>query len=265
MRLGFLQVYNEVDWIKYSILHALKFCDCLIITEGSQFKNFKEIPLHSDDGTLEIIKEMMEEYPKEIELLTTIRKFQNYRENQAANFNFALKKCRKGDYFITLDADEFYFDDFIEKIIQITDDGKVDYLRGNALNFAFSFKWKILYGAEDTLYPHQVLFKKNRKLKFKPTHKPVNYGPNYIVDKNTCLNHYKWVKKTERIRLRHLTSGYHENMIEWFENNWNKTKLEENRIYPYFTWDFQLKRYTGPHPEILKDHPWRNIEDLRKI
>ena len=69
MNVGFLQVYNEIDWIKYSIDHAMNFCDKLIIIEGSQFANFKKIPERSTDETLDIIYEKMKQFPNKIELL----------------------------------------------------------------------------------------------------------------------------------------------------------------------------------------------------
>lgn len=265
MRLGFLQAYNEINWIKYSIQHAMKFCNKLVIIEGSQFTDFKEIPLHSTDGTLEIIEEMMEEYPKDIELTTTIRKYLNYRENQAANFNLALKRCKNGDYFLPLDADEFYFDDFIKKIIDITDDGDIDYLQGSGPNFAFSFNWRLIMSTADYYYP-QVLFKKNRKLKFVKTHNPKNYGHNYVFDKSgTCLNHYKWIRPNERMLIRHKTSGFYKNMLEWFNQNWFNIELVENKKYEYYGGDFHLQKYDGPHPKILDKHPWRSLEDIRKV
>ncbi len=114
--IGFLQVFNEVNWIAYSIEYAMKFCDKLIIVKGSQFANLKEVPVHSNDGTLEIIKKKMRICENRIELVKTKRKLSNYRKNKAEIFNMVLKKCKIGDYLLPLDADEFYIDDFIEKI-----------------------------------------------------------------------------------------------------------------------------------------------------
>ena len=262
-RIGFLQVYNEIDWINYAIEHALKLCDKLIIIEGSQFSSFKNIPERSNDGTLEIIHKWFDEYPKEIELINTIRKNPNYRENQASNFNLVLKKCEKGDYLIPLDADEFYFK-YIKKIIEITEEGKIDYLISTGPNFAFSFNWRLILSSADLKYK-QTLFKKNNKLKFVKTHKPVKHGPNKVVDESgDCLVHYKWVRPYERMFIRHLTSGFYDNMVDWFDKNWNKIDLKENKKYNYYGGYFYLEKYDGPHPKILDSHPWRLIEDIRK-
>ena len=90
-----------------------------------------------------------------------------------------------------MDADDFYFKHYIKKIIQVTQDGKIDFLRATGSNFAFSFKRKLVMEDNLLYYPH-VLFKKNRRLKFKKTHTPLNYGKKYVIDKNeNCLNHYK--------------------------------------------------------------------------
>lgn len=265
MNVGFLQLYNEVDWTEFAIKHILKFCDKLVIIEGSQFVSFKEIPLHSTDGTLEIIEEMIEEYPNDIELISTIRKYSNYRYNQAANFNLALKRCKKGDYFLHLDADEYYFDNFIKNIKEITEDGKIDMLISSGPNFAFSLKWKLIMSSA-ALKEKQILFKKNKKLKFVKTHKPVNLGPNQVINNSgSCLTHYKWVRSTQRMLLRHQTSGFYSGMVEWFNENWEKIELVENKKYNYYGGEFWLERYDGPHPSILKDHPWINLEDVRRI
>lgn len=105
----------------------MKFCDKLIIVEGSQFVNLKEVPVHSNDGALEIIKKKMGIYENKIELVKTKRKYSNYRKNQAENFNMVLKKCKIEDYSLPLDADEFYFDDFIEKIKNLIEEDKTDF------------------------------------------------------------------------------------------------------------------------------------------
>ncbi len=265
MNVGFLQLYDEIDWVAYAIEHALKLCDKLVIIEGSQFTSFKDIPIKSTDGTLEVINEKIEEHPNDIELFSTIRKYANYRQNQAANFNLVLKKCKVGDYFFHFDADEYYYDHYIKKLIEITEDGKIDVLTSSGPNFAFSFKWKLIMSSSPLKYK-QIFFKKNRRLKFIKTHKPVNPGPNHIIDESAnCLTHYKWVRPTQRMLIRHQTSGFYSGMLEWFNEKWEKIELIENKNNDYYGGKFWLERYDGPHPSVLKDHPWYNVEDIRKF
>ena len=78
MKLGFLQVYNEVNWVEYAIDQAMLMCDKLLITEGSQFTSFPDIPERSDDGTLDIISDKSKQYGKRITCLNTTRKHKNY-------------------------------------------------------------------------------------------------------------------------------------------------------------------------------------------
>lgn len=265
MNIGFLQVFNEIGWIKYSIDHAMAFCDKLIIIEGSQFSSFNNISERSNDGTLDIIYERMNHYSDRIELINTIRKFPNYRDNQAANFNLALKKCKIGDYFLPIDADEFYFDDYIKKLKEITEEGKIDYLIGTGPNMAFSFNWRLILNGIEYHRP-DILVKKTKKLRFIPTHHPKKHGPNKIFDSSgDCFVHYKWIRPTERLYIRHQTSGFYPNMEEWFLNNWNIIELIENKKIKYYGGYFYLQKYDGPHPEILKEHPWRNINDIRNL
>ncbi len=265
MNIGYLQVYNEVDWVGYIIDQAMTYCDKLIIIEGSQFASFKEITERSDDGTLDIINEKFDQYFDRIEILPTIRKNPNYRHNQAANFNLALKKCKLGDYFLPIDADEFYFEDHIKKIREMIEDGKVDYFISSGINLAFSFNWRIIYSTAEIKHTPSF-FKKNRKLKFVKTHKPVNHGSNKVIDNSgKCMIHYKWVKTKERMHIRHLTSGFRPNMAKWFNENWDKIELVENKINKYYDGEFYLQKYNGSHPDILKHHPWKNIADIRKL
>ena len=145
---------------------------------------------------------------------------------------------------------------------EITDEGKVDYLKASGPNFAFSFKWRLIKN-QNEYYRPDVLFQKKRKLKFVRTHKPRNHGPNIVIDESgKCLNHYIWVKPTERMRIRHQTSGFYNGMLKWFNENWDKLELIENKKVNYYGGTFRLERYDGSHPKILKDHPWRNIKDI---
>jgi hypothetical protein len=265
MIIGLLQIYNEVNWVGYSIDHAMKFCDKLIIIEGSQFKKLKKVPERSFDGTLEIIYKKMKDYSDSIELINTIRKFSNYRENQAANFNLVLSKCKIGDYLAPLDADQFYFDNYIKRIKEVAEEGKIDYLMSSGIILAFSFKWRIIFNNVN-IHSFQTLFKKNNRLKFIPTHRPINNGPIKVYDDDgKSLIHYMWIRPNDRILLRLKTARNGKKRSKWYKNYWDKIELVENKMYKYLDGYFYLKQYNGAHPEILRNHPWRNIEDIRKL
>ena len=263
MKLGFMQVYNEVNWVGFAIDQAMKLCDRLLVVEGSQFVAFPGIPERSDDGTLDIIADKAKECGDRFIWINTIREHLNYRKNQSANFNRGLAYCNMGDYFIQLDADEFYFDEWIVEANELMKEGKVDFIRAQGYVFAFSFGWTVELGDIPGLNPS--IIKKVEGLHFVPTHKCVNHGKNITTIPLRGFYHYMWVKPTKRILMRMKTSGRYAGMVGWFETMWCKMKLEDGKTYRSFNGKFTLRRYDGEHPSILADHPWRNIEDIRRI
>ena len=42
-------------------------------------------------------------------------------------------------------------------------------------------------------------------------------------------------------------------------------ELIDNNKIKYYKGYIYLNKYTGKHPEVLKDYPLRNIEDIRKL
>lgn len=265
MRFGYLQVYDEVNWVEYQIDMAMLLCDELLITEGSQFVAFPDIPERSTDGTLDVISDKIKEYPGRIVCNGTIRASKNYRKNQCDNFNRALGFCDVGDYFIALDTDEFYFNEHIDSLNELMKEGKGDVLGSYGYSFAFGFKWRFIQNNVNIDGRRHIL-KKTANLIFVPTHRPKNFGPVEIIDKKHIgMFHYKWVKPTKRMLIRHKTSGFHPNMLKWFEENWNKIELKNNDISTFYGGTFMLEKYNGKHPEILYKHPWKNINDVRKV
>jgi len=262
MKVGFIQVFNEVNWIGYAIEQAMNFCDELIVCEGSQFVAFPDIPERSDDGTLDIINDKVKQYPKKIKIIKTIRKYNNYRKNQCANFNLALDDCKIGDYFIHLDADEFFTDEWITKVNELMRENKIDIINTLGYRFMFSFKWRFDFGK---IQPRFVIVKKINGLHFRPTHHYVNPGKHIITFPKNSHYHYCWLKPQERMHIRMKTSGMYPNMLNWFDKNWDNFKLENGKEYSGYSGKFNLHRYEGNHPEILNNHPWRHVEDIRKL
>jgi len=259
MKLGFAHAYNEKDWIGYTIDQAMKICDKLLIVEGSRFLCFNELPARSDDGTLDIISDKMRAYPNRIEVWPDGCDKGSFRENVTANNHVALARCKIGDYFILCDSDEFYTDSFIDDMNEAMREGELDYMNWTGLQFAFGFKW---------VYVDQVktaFLKKISGAHFAPLHKPRGFGSRYVTIETIGCFHYCWVKTRERM-LRRARIGIYKGMQEWFASNYNKIELiEGGKIHYVNDQVFTLRKYEGPHPSILDNHPWRHIEDIRKI
>ncbi len=264
-RVGFIMAYNEVDWIAYAIDQAIKLCDMVIICEGSQFSSFPHISERSDDGTLAIIESKQREYPGIIVLVNTARKYGNYRDNQCANFNHALSMCNIGDYFIPLDVDEFYKDIFIDEINELMYDGKVDYLNACGYLYGFGFNWRVHFNASG-VWTKDVLFKNVNGFHFVPSHQPRGFGKHVIVNKEDNIFHYSWVKPSTRMRIRMETSGFYPGMLQWFDTHWETIELVDGKKQrSHKGSDFFLSKYNGEHPSVLQEHPWRYLEDIRKV
>jgi len=259
MKLGFLPLFNEMNWASFAIEQGMMLCDKLLIIEGSQFVAFPDIPERSDDGTLDIISDKQKQYPHRIEVINTIREHKNYRKNQCANFNLALNYCEIGDYFVFLTGDHYFLNGFIPKVNQLMKDGKMDYLSVELLRFIFGFKWTV--GTQ----PSKLIFKKVPTLRFYPTARPAGFGSIEVHLDGISCHHYTWVKPRVRMRMRMRTSGFYKGMLKWFDENWDSTELSEGKTFTFVCKPYILKKYNGEHPSILDNHPWRHIEDIREI
>ena len=263
MRLAFLKLFNEANWAAYAIDQAMILADKLVIGEGSTFAGFPDIPERSDDGTLGIINYKQRQYPGRIEVFNMLRKYDDYRMNMRDSYNHALTFCNVGDYFIVVDADEFFADEWLKEADKLMESNEVDLVSVHSLTFAFGFKWLIDFGLDEE--PRSIIIKKTRELHFVPTAKRVGAGKNRFVSTGINRFHYMWLKPKARMRVRMQTSGRYPNMVGWLEENWDRFKLKEGARYRSYNGEFTLRRYEGEHPSILGFHPWRNVEDIRRI
>lgn len=262
MRFGYIQVYNEATWIDYAIDQAAKLCDRALIMEGAQYTNFPNIPERSNDGTLDIISDKRRQYPNLLQVMNTTRVHKKYRINQCSNFNHALSICRQGDYFIVLDADEFYADSCIDEMNRLMRENKVETIYFKENSFAFSFRWIVSFG-KDSFVP--VIVKKVEGFHFAPTLKRINAGERSVSIDGFNRFHYKWLKPKARLMTRMRTSMQYKGMASWLDDAWQNVRLEENIVYKSYSSDFTLHRYDGEHSSLLASHPWRHIEDIRRI
>jgi len=262
MKFGFLQAYNEVNWIGYAIDQAVKLCDRVMVVEGAQYVNFPDIPERSNDGTIDIISDKTHQYPNVLQAINTIRAHNNYRINQCRNLNYCLSLCKKGDYFIILDADEFYMDACVSEMSNLMRENKVEiiYIKNNSLSF--SFKWLMDFGAASSV---GIVIKKVDGFNFAPTSRRINAGKRTASIGGFNRFHYTWLKPKARLLIRMRTSMQYRGMVSWFEDAWRNMRLEDGVVYKSYNKEFTLHRYDGEHPEVLNNHPWRHIEDIRSL
>lgn len=259
MKLGFTHVYNDANWIGYSIDQAMRVCDTLLVVEGSRFMCIAGLPDRSDDGTLDIISDKMRTYPKRIELWLDGCDTGSHRQNQNANHTAALECCEIGDYLIPFDTDEFYTDSFIDIMNDVMREGEVDILSWTGLWFAYGFRWYFAKVAK------VALLKKVSGAYFISLHKPRRFGQNRMTIEKLSCHHYCWVKTKDRM-IRRAGIGNYRGMDRWFERNYDKIKLAEGeKIHYVQNQVFTLKKYNGSHPSVLDDHPWRNVDDIRRL
>ncbi|MCK4792818.1 MAG: hypothetical protein KAV87_54315 [Desulfobacteraceae bacterium] len=259
MKLGIAQIYNEKDWISYTIDHAMKICDKLLIVEGARFLCFDDLPARSDDGTLDIISDKMKEYSNRIEVWPDGCDKGSFRENVCANNQAALDRIKIDDHFILCESDEFYTDSFIDDMNEAMREGDIDCMNWTGLQFVFGFKWVFAKQAK------LAFLKKVLGAHFSPLYKPRGFGSHHVTVKKLGCLHYSWVKTRERM-LRRARIGIYDRMPEWFASNYDRIELAEGTKINYVDNQvFTLNKYEGAHSSLLDNHPWRHIEDIRKI
>jgi len=167
------------------------------------------------------------------------------------------------------DDDLLFMEKDLQKIKYAMRHSKEDSLDFQCRHFIYNFKFNILgrgtancYRITDGLYLKRVsrAYYKDRR----------PYSIAYPDD--ITLFHYSYVKRTERMKARFVlsaekgTPGAMEKFETWKSIAWDKEEdILENGVLRKIIPRGELNIYRGPHPEALDDHPWRHIDNARKV
>ena len=201
----FATYWNEIEWIDVSLKQIDLINPYKILICDGCYDDSK--PIHSTDGTFEIIKDFIENHPnaelvspirwsklrhifdevtssrnkqlhskiKRLKRIKQIGKINKYRLNQASTFNRMLFGCgiEEGDWFMTYDCDQFYSDDAIEYMKDLKRCNDYELLTGRELTFFTSFdKCSHTYEKRDyNNMPHRYY----KDVFFIPTRNPVRF------------------------------------------------------------------------------------------
>ncbi len=106
---------DNKDWLQASLNHIDAWeADAVVISEGNWDPAWEA---RSTDGTREALEAYCSKSRNAV-LIDNIRVDKNYRNNQAATSNLAMKKAdrRRGDWVLIVDCDHFYFSSEIATI-----------------------------------------------------------------------------------------------------------------------------------------------------
>lgn len=246
-------VYNEADYIGYSLKSIYSFVDKIVILISDfPWKGTESLP----DETLEIIYDFPDPEKKLI-----IKEGQWQNQETERNDALAINRYLKMDYYWVIDADEIYDAPVAKKLVEEIE------RHPEIVNFycAWWTYWRSFYYRIEP--PETSTFIIGRivpSFKFKYARQP-NKGPTHRID--CFFHHYSYARSFERIRrkMTNISGPGSPVRTEWLRKfeDWPQHKEIEN-LHPYWTnhWK-KAVRITWGIPEALKDHPWSKMEIIR--
>ena len=269
----------------------------IIIMEGAHSTNY---PLRSPDGSREYLEKVINNNPKYI--LLDSEKFRgkyHFKDVQAVILNYMMSyiSIDKETWMFYYHDDEFFFNQFITDMKQMCNKAQeenYDMILTKQMAFAYNFH---LYWKKRTAYMLCRLYKDTKWVPLtsvaygnglryfdKKNYAKVKYDEN---DLHTTF-HFSHVKKTNRQNMRinngieigggvdRITQWYNEIFLKADLNNLEKIYKKNEEIWGGYGFykdacgfeseKFQkLLTYNGKYPEVLKNHPYLGIKDIREI
>jgi len=273
--LGAIVTWNNIEFLKPSLNQALEFCDEVVVAEGCHSQQY---PRHSTDGTVEYLKSIS--HPKLKVLDIDNRKLglegRRYDDVQCQVFkiiNSSFDSWQPGNWIIQWDDDILWFDEELKKLREILETTSQDRVRFRERRFTYNFRFNVvaINGSHriDRITPG-CYYKPLVHLYYKTGKEYLNLPPHPIN-----VFHYTLIKRPERMNARWVmsiekgTGSSKSRYTNWMGIEW---KSDEDFLRNKDTVAFILGSasddvniYDGKHPKILDAHPWRHIDDVRKM
>ena len=249
-KIGFMIVYNDVDYLDHTLTSFKDFVDEMIIVEGAfEITTKGGNPSRSDDGTLDILS-------KHVDNKKIFLKHVNLREHKDhydIGYQWALE--RNADWAIMVDSDEIWTEQ-MKNIVDVTLKKQstktldIKEIRLHEYCFINDFKtWypgvypRIFKAEKDAffVFDNEVQFKNGRG------------QHNYLVLGDSFKNfHYGYVRNNKRWKLKQDCM---------WEKDFNPINLQykldgDKYIIPS---DIPIYNFTGQHPDIMKNHKFYNM------
>lgn len=251
---GYMAAYNEAEYIEYAIRSTIEHVDVMIVIEGA-FKETVETggSRHSDDGTLEILSRLKEEFGQKLQLVQCSPLPQlNHRNIVFQAVQRLRPDINDQEYWLwIIDADEVYDEENATKLQTLLQTTEFECIKVDSMTFVNDFQ-------------HWVRIAFPRCFLIQPEIPHYFSGPNHIVQHyvrwgdNRLLNdfelnvedeikfwHYSYVKAPERFTQKKKERTRVHGSFKWYLGDDDKVTAD----------GVNIREYHGEHPEVMRDHP----------
>lgn len=264
--IGLMLTWNNLEFFKRAFMQALEFCDELILVEGCHSLRY---PQRSDDGTMVFIRTIrMCSGLRMMDFMRTER-YDYIQRRIREQFPKTSRHYQPGNWVFHWDDDLFFMERDLQRLKDMMRNCKEDSLDLICRNFSYNFKINIL----KRMSP--VCYRITEGLRLRGVSN-AHYGDgrHYSVSYPDGITafHYTYVKRAERMKARFMlsaekrTPGAMDRFDMWKNIRWTKNIdiLDNDKLKKVMA-KGELNIYEGSHPEVLDNHPWRYIDDVREV
>lgn len=265
--IGLMCTWNNIEFFRYTFTQALEFCDELILVEGCHSMQY---PQHSDDGTVALIQAIGVHPKLKIMDFTRGGRYDCVQKVIRQSYPRESVFYESGNWIFHWDDDLCFLNEDLPKIKYAMEHSREDALDFNSRYFIYNFRFNCL--RYSGIYCYRITDGLRYRALMTALYANGQRYSTRKIDDITAF-HYGCVKKPERQGARWVMSvekGSKASLSrydKWMGISWeqdNDIFKNEDVIKDLVAGD-TMNIYKGEHPEVLAGHPWRNINDIRKV
>ncbi|MBN3039016.1 MAG: glycosyltransferase [Candidatus Omnitrophica bacterium] len=268
-------IYNEEDYIEYSIRSIYDFVDKIVISLGQApyiaYNPKARQTVTERDRTKEIVQRLAHKDNK-------FHIIEGLWSSETEHRNAGMKYCLENDfdYYLLIDADEVYRKDHLQAVSKrIAANPQVGTFVIRCPIFWRSFKYRI--PPQRIAWCPRRIFKITRKRNILGIKLPYDcrfIGENktnslgevmHIPPEEAVFYHFSYAKTPKVMKEKLSTFSHaHEILDGWYDNVWSRwsPNSDMRNIHPTEPTKFPAAEYREPDdlPEVMKSHPYYNME-----
>lgn len=257
----YVMTYDQGKWLMRNLENAYPHVDQIYVMHSELPWGYKPEARekYKNSVDLNMIKES--KYKDKI----TIIEGDWLGDTEQRNFCVQRAKADGYDYLMVHDADEFYFHNDFEKIIQcVKDNSWVDVFSINLYAYWKSFKYVIISNDKGRIGGCNQTIVNLHTIEKYDYIRNVEIFCNHLTIPDVICYHGSYVLTDEEVFKKvNMTSHSNDyNGIQWYNEVWLPWTMESKNLHPIWPWVWtHCEIFDGELPEVIKDFDVANNLD----